>query len=491
MTLENISKVNWTSRLAKAALFSLLVYNSSICNSTLAFGPLSPEKQAHDIGVEAYEYAYPLVLLGLTRTMALSGDDKSTLNKFVHRRQFSSAGDHKVVRPNNDVLYSTAWLDVSKEPLVVSVPDTQDRFYFLTMLDGWSEAFASPGKRANGTQPGNFAIVGPHWKGAIPAGVSRLNSGTNYVWILGRIEARGRTDIDSANTIQNGFKISPLSAYIKASGGAENSSDGESAGASAAKSRESARLDCTNQQPSKQIAEMNAERYFSNFAELLFSNPPHKEDAAFVAKLKLIGIEPGSEFHFNKLPAQTIASLESAVTDSKALIEERAKTISVNENGWSVERKIAGNYGVNYLDRAAVAMIGAGLNRLDDAIYPSCNVDSQGQPLVGSNRYVIHFDRSQLPPVKAFWSISLYDSQGFCVSNSLDRSSLSDHDGLKYGADGSLDIYVQHDDPGAEKQANWLPAPGDEFNSLMRLYWPKTTVLSGAWMPPAVKKVGL
>jgi hypothetical protein len=458
----------------------------------MAFGPLSPEKQAHDIGVEAYEYAYPLVLLGLTRSMALSGEEKSastSLNKFVHHRQFSATGDQKVVRPNNDVLYSVAWVDVSKEPVVVSVPDTQDRFYFLTMLDGWSEAFASPGKRVSGTQPGNFAIVGPRWKGVMPAGVSRLNSGTNYVWILGRVEAKGQTDIGSVNTIQNGFKMGLLSNYIKASGGAENSNEVESA--SALKSRESARLSCTTLTPAKQIANMNAERFFSTFAELLFSNPPHKEDAAFVTKLKLIGIEPGSEFHFDKLPAQTIASLESAVADAKSIIGERAKTISVNENGWSVERKIAGSYGTNYLDRAAVAMIGAGLNRLEDAIYPSCNVDSQGQPLLGAKNYVIHFDKSQLPPVKAFWSISLYDSQGFCVSNPIDRTALSDHDGLKYGADGSLDIYVQHDDPGTDKQANWLPAPKDEFNLLMRLYWPKTTVLSGAWMPPSVNKVGL
>ncbi|MDR3616923.1 MAG: DUF1254 domain-containing protein [Candidatus Obscuribacterales bacterium] len=486
--------MNWTSRLAKATLFSLLVYNSTIFNPAVAFGPLSPEKQAHDIGVEAYEYAYPLVLLGLTRARALSGEEKSSsmsLNKFVHHRQFSQTGDHNVIRPNNDVLYSVAWVDVSKEPVVVSVPDTQERFYFLTMLDGWLEAFASPGKRVSGTQPGNFAIVGPRWKGAIPAGVSRLNSGTNYVWIVGRIEAKGQADIASVNTIQNGLKITPLSNYIKASGGAENSGENESAPANGAKSRESSSLECTTQAPSKQIADMSAERFFRNFAELLFSNPPHKEDAAFVAKLKLIGIEPGSEFHFDKLPAQTVASLESAVADAKAIIAERAKTIGVNENGWSVERKIAGSYGTNYLDRAAVSMIGAGLNRLDDAIYPSCTTDSQGQPLLGANRYVIHFDKSQLPPVKAFWSISLYDAQGFCIGNPLGRTSLSDHDDLKYGADGSLDIYVQHDDPGADKQANWLPAPNDEFNLLMRLYWPKTTVLSGAWMPPSVDKIGL
>jgi hypothetical protein len=485
--------LNWTSRLAKATVFSLLVYNSCICNSARAFDPLSPEKQAHNIGVEAYEYAYPLVLLGLTRTMALSNEDKSastSLNKFVHQRQFAPMTDRKVVRPNNDVLYSVAWADLSEEPVVVSVPDTQDRFYFLTLLDGWSEAFACPGKRTSGTQPGNFAIVGPRWKGAIPAGVSRLNSATNYVWILGRVEAKGRNDIGSVNTVQNAFKIALLSNYIKASGGGENSSEVESATASTLAARESARLQCTTQPPSKQIADMNAERFFSTFSELLFSNPPHKEDATLVAKLKLIGIEPGAEFHFDKLPAQTIASLESAVADAKAIIGERAKTISVNENGWSVERKISGTYGTNYLDRAAVAMIGAGLNRLDDVVYPSCTVDSQGQPLLGANRYVIHFDKSQLPPVKAFWSISVYDSQGFCSGNPMGRTSLSDHSGLKYGADGSLDIYIQHDDVAYDKQSNWLPAPKDEFNLLMRLYWPKTTVLSGAWMPPSVNKVG-
>jgi hypothetical protein len=474
-------------------LFSLIVYSSGICNPTSAFGPLSPEKQAHDIGVEAYEYAYPLVLMGLTRAMAISSSDEKSgstpLNKFVHHREFSQTNDRKVVRPNNDLLYSVAWVDLAKEPVVVSVPDTQERFFFLTMLDGWSEVFACPGKRTAGAEPGNFAIVGPRWKGAIPAGVTRLNSATNDVWILGRVEAKDKSDLVSANTIQNGFKIALLSNYIKAAGGAENSTDADSSHVQVAKSRQSARLECTAQLPSTQIAEMSAERFFSTFAELLFSNPPHKEDAAIVAKLKVIGIEPGSDFHFDKLSPQTSAALESAVIDAKAIIIERAKTISVNENGWSVERKIAGVYGTNYLDRAAVSMIGAGLNRLDDAIYPSCNVDSQGQPLSGERSYVIHFDKTQLPPVKAFWSISLYDSQGFSVDNAINRISLSDHDGLKYGGDGCLDIYVQHENPGSDKQANWLPTPKENFNLLMRLYWPKSAILSGIWMPPAVNKV--
>ena len=479
--------MNWTSRLVKATSLSFLIQSSGLFDPTLAFGQgVSPEKQAHDVGVEAYEYAYPLVLLGLTRVMALSGDDKASnapLNKFAHRRQFASASDHKVVRPNLDVLYSVAWVDVSKEPVVVSVPDTQDRFYFLTMLDGWSEAFASPGKRTTGTQPGNFAIVGPRWKGTIPAGVTRLNSATNFVWIVGKIEAKQTNDIVSVNTIQNGFKISLLSNYIKAAGGAES----EIAAQPASVSRETGRIFFTNQPPIKQIADMNAAKFFSTFSELLFSNPPHKEDVTLVTRLKSIGIEPGAEFHFDKLSPQVAAALEGAVTDAKAAIDERASTISTSENGWILDRKIAGIYGANYLDRAAVAKIGAGLNRLEDAVYPSCNVDAQGQPLTGSKNYVLHFDRAQLPPVKAFWSLSLYNSQGFFVKNALNRYAVGDRDSLKLNGDGSLDIYIQHDVPGSEKQTNWLPSPEEDFNLLLRMYFPKTTVLNGAWSPPAVK----
>jgi hypothetical protein len=184
------------------------------------------------------------------------------------------------------------------------------------------------------------------------------------------------------------------------------------------------------------------------------------------------------------------AGLERAVVDGLKLMEAKLPTLAKVVNGWQMNTDTMGVYGNFYLKRAIVAMVGLGANQPADAIYPMCVADAQGKPLEGASKYILHFNKTELPPVEAFWSITMYDHEGFQVANKLNRFAIGDRDELKYNADGSLDIYIQHESPGVDKESNWLPGPAKgTLGVTMRLYAPKPEALDGRWNPPAVKPV--
>jgi hypothetical protein len=234
---------------------------------------------------------------------------------------------------------------------------------------------------------------------------------------------------------------------------------------------------------------MSADKYFAYAAELMKLQPPHVTDQPIIARMKRIGIEPGQSFDIDKADPVVKKALEAVPKIAQKLMEWKVPTLARVANGWSMLTDTMGVYGNYYLKRAIIAQLGLGANLPEDAIYPLNLGDESGKPLDGANKYAIHFDKVTIPPVNAFWSITLYDQQGFQVANSLNRFAVSSWMPFQFNPDGSLDLYFQNESPGAEKEANWLPAPKGAFNLCLRLYAPKSEALTGKWNPPPVMKV--
>ena len=483
----------------------------------LIMGRAFAADRTHEVGVQSYLYAYPMVMMEITRRVSTNVEAPvgplAPMNQFAHLRAFPDHTFKEVVRPNADTLYSIVWFDVSKEPQVLSVSDTGGRYYMLPMLDMWTDIIAAPGSRTSGTKAANFAIAGPTWQGDLPDDVESIRSPTNVGWIIGRTQTNGATDYQNVHRIQDGYKLTPLSQWGKEMGGMEmggsamggitmggkgiggeamggNAMGGKAMGGKADMPPTKVPVNSTwdmTATPPVQVARMSAKAYFELFAKVLKHNPPHELDWNMVEQLKQIGIIPGEEFDFSKLPAETQKTLERAVGDAQKMIAEKQTGEAVS--GWQFNYEFMGNYGTSYLQRAYVAHIGLGANVPEDAVYPMSNVDSEGQPYNGSNRYVFHFEKDELPPIRAFWSLSMYDEEMYFVDNPIRRNAIGDRDKLQFNEDGSLDIYIQHASPGEAKESNWLPAPEGYFDLVLRAYWPMHEVLIGDWNPPAVKRV--
>jgi hypothetical protein len=437
------------------------------------------EKEAFDIGSQAYIYGYPLVLMDQTRRVMTNvaspeANGRAPINQFAYVMKFPTPEMKDVVQPNVDTLYSIAWLDLSDGPIVLHLPDTNGRYYLMEILSGWTNVFASLGSRTTGTCEGNFAIVGPNWSGEIPEGMREIKSPTNMVWIIGRTKTDGPSDYKAVNAIQKQYRLTPLrswgKSYTPPTGMRVNS-----------------QIDMKTS-PAEQVAAMDAQTFFNRLALLLKDNPPSEEDSRMVAKLARIGIVPGEPFEFGKLDATTRRGLERGDRFAREKIDPRSMDTGTEVNGWKIGLKY-GDYGTDYMTRATVAKAGLGANLAKDAVYPFTDVDAEGKRLNGSNRYILHFDRDQLPPVNAFWSLTMYDDHYFLVDNPINRYALSSWMQFKCNEDGSLDLYIQRESPGKDLESNWLPAPRGEFYLTMRLYWPKQEVLDGAWTPPPVKQI--
>ena len=435
-------------------------------------------QDADDIAEDAYLYFYPLVTMGVTRqqTNAIPGSAPNSLsNKFVHMREFPPADFKLVVRSNFDTLYSTAWLDLTKGPVIVSVPDTAGRYYVLPMLDMWTDVFAAPGKRTSGTKAVHFAVTLPSWSSQLPKGVRRIDAPTPYVWIVGRTQTNGPRDYPAVHKIQDGYTVTPLSQWGRASAPMQ--------------APISAPTNSTGPAPQEQVDHMAPVAYFTYAAELMKTNPPHLTDWSTIERLKRIGIEVGHSYHPEQLDPAIREALTRAVSEGQKRMQAKAAALGRIVNGWQIITGAIGVYGNAYLQRAVIAQILLTANQPEDAIYPLIITDADGRPPTGESKYVLHFDGGKLPPVHAFWSLSMYDAQGFQVPNPINRFAIGDRDPLKYNADGSLDLYVQHDNPGGDKTANWLPSPSAGVLGLtMRLYAPAAQVRDGSWAPPPLQR---
>jgi hypothetical protein len=446
------------------------------------------EDEAHAIGVEAYLYFYSLITMDLTRLQSTNvepGKDafKGPMNTFVNVPAYPTADMRTVVRPNFDTLYSAAWLDLTEEPMVVSVPNTDGRYYLLPMLDMWTDVFASPGWRTTGTEAGTFLVTPPGWRPdlrekfveefKLPEGTQRIDTPTPYVWIIGRTQTNGPADYDAVHKIQAGLKLTPLSRWGK---------DPEPPVV-----KIDPNVDMKTP-PKQQVDSMPADKFFAYAAELLKLHPPHITDEPIIARLRRIGFVAGDSFDLAKADAAVQKALATVPEDAQKLMAWKLPTLARVVNYWSMNTDTMGVYGNYYLKRAIVTQLGLGANVPQDAVYPLNIGDKDGKPLDGANKYSIHFEKSEIPPVDAFWSITLYDSEGYQVGNPLNRFAVSSWMPFKYNSDGSLDLYFQNESPGKEKEANWLPAPKGPFNLTMRLYAPKSDALTGKWNPPPVTK---
>lgn len=468
----------------KASFAAVVLIGSLVAMASLSRAEPAPplsEQEAHDIAMEAYIYSYPLLMMDATRRQATNvAADKTVArgpaNAFTHVRAYPTAEFRDVVRPNFDTLYSLAWLDLTKEPLVVSVPNTDGRYYLLPMLDMWSDVFAVPGKRTSGTKAATYTLVPPGWSGTLPPLTERIDAPTPYVWIIGRTQTNGPKDYDAVHKVQDGFTITPLSRFgINAARPAEVEIDPA--------------VDMKTP-PLDQVNKMPAADYFRHAAQLMAINPPHPTDWSTVARMKRIGLEAGKPFDVEKLPQAIRAAVDRGAADGLKSMYAKIPTLARTANGWQMNTDTMGVYGNYYLKRAIIALVGLGANQPDDAVYPLLLSDADGKPLTGEGKYVLHFSKEELPPAEAFWSLTMYDDTGFQVANPINRFAIGDRDPLKFNPDGSLDIYIQHDSPGADKEPNWLPSPASgTLGATMRLYAPAPQVLDGRWNPPPVKKV--
>ena len=428
-------------------------------------------------GIQAYIYGFPLIMMDLTKEVSTAvptaGEISAPVNQFSVMTHYPDASFRAVARTGLDTLFAVAWADLQKEPLVLSVPDTKGRYYVIALFDYWSNVFGSIGKRTTGTGATNFLIAGPGWQGTPPAGVQQVfHSPTRFVWVNGQMQANGPADYAEVNALQKQYKLTPFSAW-----GRPYSPPAEVA--------VPAGMD-TKTPPLDQVQKMDAAAYFGRLARLMKDNPPAAADGPLVGKLKTLAIQPGKDLDLNTIPPNIARGLRRAM-DAFALLEKGVKKLKT-ENGWIVMPKDMGNYGADYMTRAGIALVGLGAIQPPDVTYPTAFLDGEGKPLDAANRYLLHFDKGQTPPTKATWSVSMYDPQGFYVPNAINRYNLAAWMPLKYNSDGSLDLYIQATSPGADKEANWLPAPASgPFNLTVRDYWPTETVLDGTWKLPGIR----
>jgi len=438
-------------------------------------------QEAQQIAYDATVYGFPLVIMDLTRQVFTAVpkpmENGAPINQFGNKKVFPDATFIQVTRPNADTLYSSAWVDTAKEPVIFSVPDTNDRYYMMPLLDYWTNVFASPGSRATGTKAGNFAITGPNWSGDLPEGVTEIKSPTRWVWIIGRFACAGSPDYDNVNKLQDQLKLVPLSAW-----GADYMPPAN------------VPVDPSvnrNVSPLDQLLAIDASTYFNYVCQLMVDNPPYEADAPVLASLAKIGIEPGVDYksYFSGLDND----IKTAIQDGyqSALTAIPATKMGDEKNGWQMIYD-TGDYGTDYMFRATIAYMGLGANLGDDAFYLSSFTIGNGEKYSSDKKYVLHFNKDEIPPINGFWSLTMYNDKALLAANSINRytlGSLSDPP-LLTNPDGSIDIYIQRDTPDSAKLPNWLPSPASGIFSLtLRLYWPKETVINKEWVPPAIQMV--
>lgn len=438
---------------------------------------------------DAYVYAYPLVLMDITRQVSTNVSSatelmgKAPMNQLAHVRIFVPASSREVVRPNRDTLYSIAWLDLSAEPLVLDIAGTGDTYYLLPILNAWTDIHAhSPGSRTTGNGKQSHVICGPDWTGPLPHGLPVIRMSTSMAWIIGRTECHGPADYQRVWAIQDGYRLVPLSVWPRPY-------------TPPIDVPKLVTIDM-NTPPPRQVqalSQPDASPFFTRFCQLMAAAPPSPPDPAVAAMSSVLGFIPGAIIDFNQYPDEVIALVQQGVADARQQIETAFHTIGTEVNGWHYQLRKIGAFGTDYLLRAAVAYGGLGANLVTDAVYPitdTAQTATGPQPLDGSKRYTIHFPPGQTPPMNGFWSITAYDSSGYLIPNPQDKHAVHDWD-TEPNDDGSLDIVIQADEPVPERQkTNWLPvAAGQPFNLTMRIYWPKTTrptVLDLSWTAPPV-----
>jgi hypothetical protein len=428
------------------------------------------------LGLQAFIYGFPYMYMAQLRYSWTTQPRNpelipySAVDHFWHASNVLDATYQDGGSPNNDTMYSVAWVDVSDEPVILSHPDIPDDRYFTFEISAvHSDNFAYVGRRTTGNKAGDYAIIGPGWEGQLPEGVTALpQSPTPWVMILGRTLVNGPDDVPNVRKLQEEYRLTPLSLW-----GTE--------------SEVPERRDVM--QPFDQQKDPLAP--WKTLNAMLAENPPPPKHDQLMKQFATIGIGPG--LNVEDQDEVTKENLVRAAAAGKQLLSENLKSgwSATYVNGWRFLNRRIGRAGDDFLLRAAwQSLLGIVDNDPEEAVYVGGYTDGDGEPLTGANRYEMHFAPGQEPPVDAFWSLTMYANYNL-VPNPIDRYSLGDRSkGMKRDTDGGLTIYIQHDSPGEEKESNWLPAPEGTFNLFMRMYQPRQEVIDAKWAAPPVQKVG-
>ncbi|MGF0247037.1 DUF1254 domain-containing protein [Rhodococcus erythropolis] len=412
------------------------------------------------LGFEAYLWAYPLVLMARTRNVLTDPNRRHPcrLNELRVVPRLLTDRDREVVKPNNDTIYVNGWLDLRAGPVTLTVPEVS-RYYSFQLLDHYTETWAYVGTRATGSQAGRYTIVGPEWTGRAPGGATVLTAPTNTVWVLGRVLVEGPDDLEEAKRIADSFHLTAPRTLASARTRALSPHTVKDAGIG----------------------------FFDELGAALVANPPPAADAELVARLAAAGIGVGHVPSSEITDPLVLAVLTASVTAAHACLVASDRGLSAGGGDWRYDLNI-GRYDGDHLLRAVVALNALGALTAEEAVYANAGCDGDGNGFDGHNRYVLRFAVNELPPVDGFWSLTMYDSEDFLTANPIQRFAIGDRtEGLRYGADGSLEIQISHEPPAST--ANWLPAPAGPFQLTLRFYLPERPIRDGEYTVPSVRRV--
>ncbi|MEC3957386.1 DUF1254 domain-containing protein [Nocardia sp. CDC153] len=449
--------------LAAAAVPGCSKSSSADGNSTTTANPDDPKA----IAADAYVFGYPLVLMDVTR-VAAGGS-----NRFMHAQNLPTSGDRSVVRMNLDTLYSSAWLDLGPEPMVLQVPAMPGgRYWLMQIMDAWSNTAHDPGSTnpqladQRSGPPFTYVLTGPGWTGTLPDGLTHLPVPTPTAWLIGRIQVNGEDDLPAVHLLQRQLKLMPLSTWTAGTPVTQDSLPRPQ-----------------GDPPPEQVAAMDAKTFFKRMCAVLAANPAAPADNPMLTRIAALGITPGGN-----ADAQPDDLLAAAVKDAQHRIVTYKDPEAKDVNGWKYATNL-GSYGIDYLLRANVAFTALGATLARDALYPTIAEDAaeNGSP----RRFRLKFPAGQLPPAAAFWSLTAYTADSYLVENDADIYSVGHAVPAVPGPDGSVELAIQHDDPGpAVPKGNWLPIPdAGRFSLTLRLYAPTQEALDGTWRPPGLTTV--
>lgn len=422
----------------------------------------------------AYIFAYPLVLMDATRnSMAKLSPSSPHSNHLHHLRDLPTHEFRTVVRPNNDTLYSIAWFDLSQEPQVIATPDMGDHYYVLPFMDAWTNVFSSIGTRTTGNRAQQFVLVGPDWQGELPEHLERIDSPTNMVWMIGRIEVKDLTNPQPVFQLQDQLLLTSLADWHNDQWRRNISESSQTKSFTDTLS------------PPEQINALEAQPFFNQFSLLLAKQRASTKDDGAIDNLAKLGIRAGQTFEPNRYKNWL---MNFAIDRAREKLVDVATQREPNENNWFVIRDGIGRYGEDYNSRAFVALYGLGALPPEEASYPNTRHDSHHQALSGRHKYRIQWDRDQLPPVGAFWSLTIYDDNGYMVKNPINRYRIGSNNKLHWNSDGSLQLQLQNTSPD-RVNSNWLPVPEGGFNIVLRMYWPQQSFLEGEWQLPQIERL--
>ena len=437
------------------------------------------QEVAELVGMEEYVYGFPLVIMDATRQVVTAvpkaGEYYAPINQLLRMRSYVNPDYKVVVRISRNSLWSGGVMDVGTEPMIVSIPDCKDVPLAVRWLNHWTDVFATAGSRTPEPYAGDYLVVGPGWSGAPPANMKKvLQSSTRYAWVLFEMAAKGPQDFPKIHALQDQLKITPLSAWGKSYTPPSNAPVDPTVDKTAT--------------PYDQVRLMTGEIFFKKLATLLKDNPPYPADSKMIERLKRIGVEPGKEFDPSKLDP----AVRKGINEAPAEVWKRFVTgpFEMNApNGWINVLNIA-RFGTDYQTRAFVAYFGLLAGVKEDIIYPSAMVDGNGWALDGGHKYIQHWEKADLGVSQnGVWSISQY-RENFYVHNPIERYQVGSSMPLKYNPDGSLDVYIQANSPGPDRESNWLPLPPSGMvNLTIRIYNPKQEALDPAYKFPSVKRI--